>query len=276
MSVLIPNSTSFFFSSDPANQAQNVSADGSEFTVMLNSPLSLPQGALSASLSVTQASIWNTSFNISAQFNNNVFRFQTGGVFIDLILPDGLYSLSGLNSYLATQFVNRALSANLFVISGDDATQKSVITFLNSGDQVDMSVVNSVRKVLGFNPRLITSLTKGFNEFSDSPANFNRVNSYIIRSNIVSQGIPINSIGQGIIAQIPIDADPGSQINYSPRNPIPVDASDLIGMGKSSFTFSLVDQNLRPAPTNGEYFSMVIVLTYYILLTNERVTLIKK
>ena len=87
MSVLIPKSASFFFSSDSANQAQNVSADGSQFTVVLNSPLALPKGAMAATLSVSQANIWNTSYNISAAFGNNVFRFRSANNEHTIIFP---------------------------------------------------------------------------------------------------------------------------------------------------------------------------------------------
>ena len=282
MSVLIPKSTSFFFSSDPANKAQNVSADGSQFTVVMDTPISLPQGAMSATLSVSQASIWNTSYNISAAFGNNVFAFQSVfapgvgplvPIAYSILIPDGLYSLSGFNAYLSTQFVNLRLPSNLITVNGDDATQKTIITFLLAGDQVDFAATNSVRGILGFDARLapVTAQPAGYNEFSDEPANFNRVNSYLITSNFVSQGIPVNSIGQGIIAQIPITVPPGSQINYQPRNPIPVDASELVGVGKNAFTFSLVDQNLRATPTAGETWNFVLVLNYFILLTGDRV-----
>ena len=257
MSVLIPKSTSFFFSSDAANKAQNVSEDGSQFSVVLDTPISLPQGALSATLSVNQASIWNTSYNISASFGNNKITIVESGTPITLTIPDGLYSLNGLNSYFATQFVNLGQPTNLILVSGDEATQKTIITFLKAGDRIDFTQPNSVRVLLGFNARVVISASAGFNEFSDEPANFNRVNSYLIRSNLVSQGIPVNSIGQGIIAQVPITVPPGSQINYQPFNPIPVDASELVGMGKNTFTFTLVDQDLRPTPTAGETWNFV-------------------
>ena len=271
MSVLINKSASFFFSSDPINGAKNVSADGSQFTVVLNTPLCLPRGSMAATLSVSQATIWNTSYNISAEFANNTFSFAAANVAHNIIFPDGLYSLSGLNSYLSTQFVNMRLSSNLFVVSGDEATQRVVITFLNAGDQIDFTVANSVRGILGFNARIVISAVGGFNAFSDNPAAFNRVNSYLIRTNLVSQGIPVNNIGQGIIAQVPITVPPGSQINYQPLNPIPVDASELIGTGKNVFNFTLVDQNLRNTPTAGEYWDFVLIINYSILLTTEKV-----
>ena len=211
MSVLIPKSMAFFFSSDETTGARNVSADGSKFTVYLDTPISLPSSAMDATIEITQASIWNTSYNVSASFGNNIFRFQTGLILYDLILPDGLYSLSGLNAYLGTQFVDLGFPSDLITISGDDSTQKTILTFLLANDQVDFTVANSIRLILGFNSRLapLVGQSAGYNEFSDSTANFNRVNSYLIQSNLVSQGLNVNNRGAGIIASVPITVVPG-------------------------------------------------------------------
>ena len=273
MSILVPKTASIFFSSDPTVGASNISADGSSFTVYLNTPLGIPKSAVDATLEVISASIWNTSYNISADFLNNNFTFTTGGVPRSITIPDGLYSLGGLNSFLSTQFTNLGLSANVITISGNDATQKTILTFLNAGDSVNFTIANSVRLILGFNSRVVISISIGYNEFSDTVAVFNRVNSYLLKSNIVSQGIPINNIGASIISAIPISVGPGSQINYSPTNVIPVDASELIGQAKNVITFQLLDQSLRPTPTANEYYQFVIVFRWFILLTNERVPL---
>jgi len=271
MSVLIPKSASIFFSSDPSVGAKNISSDGSTFTVYLNTPIGIPKSAVDATIEISSASVWNTSFNISADFSNNNFTFTSSAVVHSITIPDGLYSLGGLNSYLATQFVNLTLSPSVISFSGDDATQRCVMTFLNAGDSVNFTVATSVREILGFNSRVVVSPSAGYNEYSDLSANFNRVNSYLIRSNIVSQGIPINNIGAGIITSIPITVPPGSQINYQPQHPIPVDASELIGQSKNVVTFSLLDQSLRTASTAGETYDFVMIFRWSILLTNERV-----
>ena len=72
MSVLIPKSASFFFSSDSTNQAQNVSADGSQFTVVLNSPLALPKGVMDFNFSTGAPTGWIPSksyFRIEMKLN---------------------------------------------------------------------------------------------------------------------------------------------------------------------------------------------------------------
>ncbi len=217
-----------YYSSDPTTGAQNVSADGSTFSVQLNAPLRIPANAVDCTISVLQASVWNTSPNIAAAFGNNHFRFSVAETAYDILIPDGLYSLSGLNAYLSSQFVNLGLAANAIVLSGDDATQRTVLTFSAVGDFVDFTGADTVREVLGFDARIAPiggAPSIGFNEYSDGPAAFNRTNSFIITSDLVSNGIPVNSTAANVLVNIPIDAAPGSQVKYAPRNPLPIDAT---------------------------------------------------
>jgi hypothetical protein len=269
MAVLLEKSLSYIFNSDPASGAQNVSADGSVFQVSLNTPISIPKSAIDCSAGVIQAAIWSTSPNIAADFKNNQFEFTTtaapAGTYT-LTIPDGLYSVAGLNSYFSSQFTNLGLPSNLITLSGDSATQKSILTFSVSGDSIDFTIANSVREVLGFNAAVITAPSAGYSFFSDNTAAFNRVNSYIIASNLVSQGIPVNSQSRGIIGTVPISVAPGSQINYSPQNVVWFDCGELIGSPKINMTFSLLDQDLRPTPTAGDSYSFVILIKYHILL----------
>jgi hypothetical protein len=272
-SVIVNKTQSFFFSSDPLTGASNISPDGSVFTIYLDTPISLPKACVNATIEVVQSQIWNTSYNISAEFANNNFTFTSATIPHSLTIPDGLYSLSGLNAFLGTQFVNLGLSSGVITFSGDDSTQKSVLTFANSADSVNFTTANSVRDILGFNSQVIVSPSAGFSVYSDNSANFNRVNSYLIKSNLISNGLMLNNVGVGLIASVPIDASPGSQINYAPSNPVQIDCSELIGQSKGVLQFSLLDQSLRPAPTVGELWSFILVFKWSILLTNEKLPL---
>ena len=265
MPSILKKKFSMFFSSDPLTGARNVSQDGSEFSVQLNNPLTIPSNALDCSLSVIQSNIWNTSYNISADFGNNIFSFVTAETPYSITIPDGLYSLSGLNAYLSTQFVNLGLAANVITLSGDDSTQKTILTFTGVGDYVNFTVPSSVREVLGFDSRLAPlagAPSIGYSEFSDNPAAFNRNNSYLITSDLVSNGIPVNSTSANIISSVPIDSPPGSQIVYSPQNPLNFDGRELIGSIKNFFSFQLRNQSLQPTPTAGELWSLVILFEY--------------
>lgn len=280
MSVIIDKEMSIFFSSDEKNGAENVSSDGSSFQVSLNKPLSIPSAAVQCKMGITQASIWNTSANISPEFGNNIFSFittdvsninQGGPITTNINIPEGLYSVIGLNTYMGTQFKNLGFPTNLITISGDDATQSIILTFLEAGTQVDFTVGGSCREVLGFNARLSPEIPQaaGYSDYGDNEAAFNRTNSYLIRSDIVSYGIPINNKAANIIAQIPITAAPGSQINYQPTNILWCDASELIGQTRLNLSFVLNNQSLQPTPTSGDNWSFILTIAYSILLTDQ-------
>ena len=265
MAVLLEKSNTYIFNSDTVAGAQNVSVDGSMFQVTTASPIKIPRDAIDCKIGVIQANVWNTSPNIAAAFSNNLFKFTTSvapsGTHT-LTIPDGLYSVAALTSYLSSQFVNLTYPSNLISISGDDATGFSTITFLTSGDSVDFTIANTIRNILGFGAVVITAPSANYTFFSTSQAQFNRVNSYIISSNIVANGIQVNSNPTGIIATIPINVPPGSQIAYSPQNVAWFSGDELIGSSKSNFLFMLQDQDLRAAPSGGNTYSFTLVISY--------------
>lgn len=269
MSALLTQSIPLIVNSSVGAGAENVSADGSTFQITLYDPISIPKGAVNCKAGVVSAAIWNTSYNIAAAYGNNRFEFTTSVAPANTYtwtIPDGLYSVAGLNGYLSSQFVNTGLPANLITLSGDMATQKSIITFLTSGDSINFTIANSIREVLGFDAAIITAPSANYSFYSDNTAQFNRINSFIISSNLVSRGIPVNSNSQGIIGTVPISMPPGSQIAYSPQNVVWFSAKELIGQNKLNMRFSLLDQDLRPVQVVDPY-SFTLVIEYTILLT---------
>jgi hypothetical protein len=272
MAVILKKNFSYIFNSDPVAGAQNISSDGSQFSTTLNLPLYIPKNAIDASAGVLQANIWNTSPNISPAFNNNIFTFTTlqapAGTYT-ITIPEGLYSLDGLNTYISSQLVNLGLPSTLISIGGDFATQSSILVFSFAGDSVDFTVPDSVRTVLGFNSEILTAPSNNFTFYSENPAEFNRNNSYIIASNFVSQGIPVNNLSAGIISLVPIDVAPSSQIVYQPQNVIWFDIGELIGNQKLNINFRLLNQNLQATPTAGQTWSFVLMIKYNILLSTS-------
>ena len=66
----------FFFSSSAANRARNIHASGSAFEVTLDTPVTVPPGALNCSIECRSANIWFIMPNISKVFNNNRLYFR--------------------------------------------------------------------------------------------------------------------------------------------------------------------------------------------------------
>jgi hypothetical protein len=278
MSVVVKKQICYTFSSNTATGAQNIQNNGASFSVALNSPIYVPNGTVDCTVEVLQAAVWNTSPNIAADFGNNKLTFSYAESVYNFIIPDGLYGLSDLNTTISRLLANAGLPSNLFLLSGDQSTQKTVITYTVSGVIIYFDVVNSIRTVLGFDARLSpgggNSSVAGQNDTSDNTAVFNRINSFFIRSSMVNNGLPLNNVGSGIIAAIPITAKPGSQINYSPTIPIAVDASNLPGTTLQFISFDLLDQDLRYVNTVGEYYSVTLSIKYKLLLTTENLPMV--
>ena len=275
--VIFERQVSYEFNTETLDDNTRVSSDGGRLDINLNDPIRIPAGAVNISLEVDNATLWNTSPNISVAFANNEFDYSLGGVAQPVVvIPNGLYSLDSLNAFLANEFVNRGEPANQIVLSGDTATQKVIITFL-ANVQCVFGATGSVRTVLGFDastyPSPISAIN-GFNVIGQNVAAFNRVNSFTIRSNIITHGIPINNSGLNVMASIPINASPGSQIIYAPQNPTKVDANDLRGKSIQSFWIILGDQNGTQINTLSDTWSALFTFKYSILLSTESVPMI--
>jgi hypothetical protein len=135
------------------------------------------------------------------------------------------------------------------------------VTVATSGDSIQFLVANSVASILGFTADVVNPVAN-YNAFSQDPANINRNNSYTIQSNICD-GLVVNRATSGVIASIPIDASPGSQINYDPRQLTWIPASELRGVSRNRLTFQLGNQDLAPTPTSGELYAFVIQIRWY-------------
>ena len=242
---------------------QKVGTLGNDFIVTLNTPISVPKNAVYCTLEVVSASIWNTSPNISAEIGNNMFYVTINGNALEITIPDGLYGVGELESFLQQSIVNEDLAEDDISLSENGSTQQVVIIFGKAGTSIDFTKPNSCREILGFDDKVVNSTGAGSNVFGDKEAEFNRVVHYFIKSNVLRSGIPQNSTASGIISSIPITSKVGSLINYTPTNPLRCNADELIGNSKQTIQFTLLDQLERQVSTGGEEWSLAIVIRYY-------------
>lgn len=264
---MIERQLSFIVSSDVANGARNVRDLGSAFDVQLDDAIAIPPGAVNCTLEVNQTSIWNTVPNISVEQKNDTFYFSAvePAVWETITIDKGLYSVSALNAAISRGLVNLGYDADKITMTGDEATQKIVFTFKDVNTSIDFTQADTFREIVGFDSRIVgPSTIAGETELGDNVAAFNQVNSFLLHSTIINQGIPVNAIGASIIARVPIDVSPGSQINYSPNNPVPTAANTLIGSSLNRFSVWLTDQANRPVDTNGEVFDALIIIRYHV------------
>jgi len=237
--MLVPNEITYFCSSNPANGAK-LSSNKSSFEFKLADPLEIPRDAINPNLHLETASIWYDFFNISAEKKNNHLYLSCNDITgewakRDIVIPNGLYSLAGLNSMLTILFEEYKIKTNPLPpisIHGVDATQKCYITVNYEEVVIDFELPNTFASLLGFPNEIIgpfhpTELPK--NVYGSSVAQFNSTNSINLHCDLVNKGIPTNGTYSSIIAHIPIDIAPNTLLVFDPSKPTNVECENLKG-----------------------------------------------
>jgi pectin methylesterase-like acyl-CoA thioesterase len=135
---------------------------------------------------------------------------------------------------------------------------------------------STVRTVLGFEEdsptRPTTTLYTNIqtDEHNSSlvapnPAKFNSYNSFVLHSDLVSEGIQINNTYDNIISQIQITANVGEIENFraNDKNVFSI-VNNLIGSQNQRYRarFSLTSELGIPLDTKGENYDFVILLSW--------------
>lgn len=258
-----------FVSSNPSNNAQNLSSDGSTFEVIFGSDtIQIPQNAKNLYLSIEHAEIWNIFPNISDNISNKIIIENTSSSQIyTLSIPAGSYSVSTLQDALKSELHNANLAEDLIEIRGNQSTQKVEIQFNYPSIRIDFtqSSTSTIRNLLGFNSGLYGNFIQ-----SDIPqvvsgqstANFNTVNSLEIHTDLVTNGLRKNSTYSRIAGVVPISANVGSQISYQPVHPTRVPCPHLRGHRINSAKFWLTNELSQYVNTGGEYWSALVSIEY--------------
>lgn len=264
-------SNDFIISSDTKLNAQNVPADGSRTTISFNPAIEIPSTAINPILTVESSEMYFSFVNIGASQGNNLLYAEDTTLVqsYTITIPDGLYSLSELDSTVERLFANEGLkSAEVlpaFEIHGDSATGEAIFVFNFLDVKVEMKADSPV-EVLGFPigvyPSTFPAPQAPYYEYGPVPAQFNQLNSILINSSLVSEGIRLNDKYQGTIAKIQINAPPGGQILYNPNRPSIIHIDNLKGASINEATFSITSEDGTPLDTAGETWSCTIRLSW--------------
>ena len=276
----IPEELSFIVSSDPQQGAINVSPDGSQFEIQLDGEgIQIPRDALNVNVSVEESTIWWVVPNIITGINDTFFVFGDSDDAVPVpqlytvIIPQGLYDLSGLNNALqagletlgARTLDTPTAPLPLVSLTADDATQKVRLRFNYTNVYVDFSPNQTPRAILGFDAQQYGPfLGAPLGILAPSGAEFNQVNYFLVHSDLVNKGIRFNNKFNQTIAQVLINVAPGSQIVSTPYHPAKSNAQELAGAKRTNLRFYLTDDKQRAVNTNGEYWTSRIVITYMV------------
>lgn len=246
--------------------AKNKSSDGSTFEIRLSNPIKLSRHVKTCTVQVDEATIWWTIPNISAALGNNKFYIEYQTNDYEVTIPDGLYSLSDLDTALDRELNDTVGTGGLITLEADNATQKVNFIIEVADVQVDFTQADTFRDLLGLDAQLIPnggpSGAGGFNILGDNIANLNTISYFLLHSDLVSEGIRVNNTYSQTIAQILIDVKPGSQIISREFNPPKSDGSNLIGSITDKIKFWLTDQDNNLVNTNGDDYGCRVVIKY--------------
>lgn len=268
MSFTIPEEISMIVSSDPINGATNISPDGSYFEVQLQDGLKVPKDALNVNISVEEATVWWSVPNIITGENDKIYI--SGPDTLDVVqnyvltLPQGLYDLAGINEAIARELEAAGAKIDpepLITLSPDEATQRVQMRFNYATVSIDFTQPDTPRIILGFDAQVYTPVPTN-PILAPNVAAFNRVNYFLIHSDLTNKGIRFNNNYNQTIGQVLIDVAPGSQIVSRPFNPAKINAPELAGTTRTNLRFWLTDDEDRRVNTNNEYWSARIVIHY--------------
>ena len=242
--------------------ARNKASNGSSFQVSLDKGLIIPKEAKYCWLVCQSAEIWNTSPNVITGVNDTLDITDGMGA-LTITIPQGLYDIPLLNAEIDRQMVANGRVSNNFIITGNNATQKTFISVATIGTTINFTTATSIRELLGFQS-LLLGPTVGANQIFDSNdvATFNNIDYFILHTDLVSHGLRINNRYTQGVAQVLIEAPTGSQIIHQPQNPPEIACPNLIGDKKNLINVWLTDQDNNRVSTAGENFSMRLVIYY--------------
>lgn len=265
---MVFNTFSIIVSSDPKNGAQLLDKRANSFTLnCVSYPIHIPGSAKNCRVKVTQASIPYVSPNIITDINDTfIFFYPDLLTQNEIVIPKGLYGLNDFSAAIQLGLSNLGINPNLFTFYGDQSTQKIIIT-TNEPCQIDFTQPKNLSKILGFNqakyPPASLS-TAGQNFTAPNEAGFDTLTSYLIQSDIVGTGLPINgSNAQQILAQIPIsNVQVGGRLIYDPQQNILINCPELIGYKKTTMRFSLLNQLGENLDMLNQYYSLILTFEY--------------
>lgn len=230
-----------------------VNQDSQDFVIKFISPINLNDGQYEMAL--TNLNLWYSWYNISAEKGNNILRYYNGTIWRpDIVIPDGQYTLSQLNSFLHEtmkdngDFTISGSGQEVYdiIIEANLSTIRTKVTVTN-GYQLDVSQ-SLIYLLFGCDPVIITVS-------GDCPyvANINdSINNLVVHSDAVDgRSSYSNSNKSDILLTFVPTTSPGTNINKEPQNlvylPLSLDDGQL-----SEIRMYITDDLDRIINLNGE------------------------
>jgi hypothetical protein len=248
----------------------SVAQNGSVFTVNYRPSLSLPRNPKNVSVAFVQGTFWWTIPNFqTCQIQLFVQDEKKVEVNIPLTIPKGLYNYKQINTLMGNAFQDRGFARNSIEFVENGATSTIDISFAIIG--AVLFPQGSCEKQFGYDADVRYQFTGAgdyVSKFVRAPhvASFDTIQYLTVGCSLVNGGFRLNS-GEfkSVIANVTINAAPGYQITAEPANPLEIPTNVFeSGNGLERVTFSLMDQDGNAVDTNGEAWTLLLRIRYYL------------
>ncbi len=230
--------------------------------------------ARNVSLSVIQGTFWWTIPNLeTSELRITILPSATNvsEQTITISLPKGLYSYDAINTSINDELKEAGFDLNSVTFRVSGATNRMALVFEIPALVVFDNSNLALGKLLGFDPgtyRYQPALAdfKSAVIEGQNVAGFDTIQYLTVGTDMVTRGFQLNGgVFRGIIARVGIDAEAGYQILFQPTVPLEVKTDSLnAGQGLTRATFHLMDQDGELVDTNGQDWSLLLRIRYYI------------
>ena len=192
-------------------------------------------------IALINGAMWSSWFNITNK--NNSFKYYDGSKWITTIIIPGAYSITQINDFLDIKDIQ---------IKPNNSTLGTTIE-LSNRHQVDFTIDNSPRKILGFESKIVLG-NKKFH-YSDHLADITDIQMVYLLCDLVEQSYLDGRKSTILFAFVPNTA-PGASITFNIPERIYLPIKDTGSI--TSLNFKLIDQNKNLLELNDQPVSVLV------------------
>ena len=194
-----------------------VSDDTTHFTKKFNPPIQLKKNR-PYEIALVNLETYYSIPNISNKNNAFTYSADGGAAWVDITIPTGSYDIDDINDVIQSEMKSNGhwddANEEFYVsILANPNTMKAILTIENNY-QVHFRSANSLRKLLGFNPKIYTA-----SQESERVVDILSVNTILVNLDIIS-GSYVNGVARPTIYSFFPNVSPGHKIVETPKTVI--------------------------------------------------------
>ena len=264
--------------------------DGSTFIYNFNRMVQFNKGS---TVMIQSCSLYNSTFNITNNYGNNIFYINWLGTNLQVVIPDGYYSYDEINAlieyyliqndwywiinnvavypiqiaqndprYKAQINITNIPSASQATSLGASLPSGATWSFPSTSESPQITINSGLGKIFGFTQNLAfppnpTTQSTPYSYISDTTPILSPVYAYVISCNLLNTSL--SPTHNNILGQIPITASFGSLIQYNTYTPSKI---NIHPSKYSQVIIKFLDQNLNPLILNDPEITLILEIDY--------------